>query len=95
MRSMLNGMGWRLSDNKCSGGKREENDILGCSHCQALMIRTSWASKGGYCTSCDKPVCQACADLIPRFGCSTFLKTLETSLEKEYRAAQNRIVLGI
>lgn len=95
VKSMLNGMGWRIADNRCSGGVREENDLLGCSHCQKLMERKLWADDGGFCHSCDRPVCGPCADLIPKHGCSTFLKTMEISLEKEYRRSQNAKVLGI
>lgn len=95
VKTMLNGMGWRQVDNRCSGGSREENDLLGCSHCQKLMKKNLWADDGGFCHGCDRPVCGPCCDAIPRTGCTTFMKVLETSLEKEYRRNQNARMLGL
>jgi len=94
VKSIFNGMGHRLSDNTASGGIRDENDLLGCSHCQKLMKRHLWADDGGFCHGCGRPVCGPCCDLIPRRGCTTFLKTLEISLEKAYQRAQNAKILG-
>ena len=84
-----------LADDRCSGGVRDEADMLGCSHCQRLMRQREWQCDGGFCHSCDAPVCSGCADRIPTKGCEVFLRVLEGELEREYRRSQNARLLGI
>lgn len=69
--------------------------MLGCSHCQKLMVRKVWQEDGGFCHSCDAPVCGPCADRIPKLGCEVFLRVLEGELEKQYRREQNARLLGL
>lgn len=95
VRSLYNGMGWLLADDRCSGGERDEADMLGCSHCQRLMKKGDWKNDGGFCHSCDAPVCGRCADRIPKFGCEVFMRKLEGEMEREYRARQNAMLLGL
>ena len=95
VRSIYSGAGYLLCDDTCSGGIRDEADLIGCSHCQKLMKKPDWQADGGFCHSCDAPVCSACADLIPRFGCSVFLRVLEGELERNYRRKQNARLLGL
>lgn len=95
MRSVFTGHGYLLSDDRASGGKKDEADLLGCNHCQALLKRSAWAENGGMCMSCDAPVCSLCRDRIPTHGCEHFLRQLTEALETQYRRDQNMRVLGI
>lgn len=95
VKSIFNGAGYLLADDRCSGGVRDEADMLGCSHCQRLMRKREWQCDGGFCHSCDAPVCSGCADRIPTKGCEVFLRVLEGELEREYRRSQNARLLGI
>src|SRR5271166_5101940 len=94
-RSIYNGSGYLRSDNRCSGGALEEATILGCSHCQKLLKKSEWQADGGFCHSCDAPVCGPCADRIPKHGCEVFMRVLEGEMEKQYRRTQNARLLGL
>lgn len=84
-----------MADDRCSGGKLDEADMLGCSHCQRLMKSHLWKDDGGFCHSCDAPVCGPCADKIPQHGCAVFMRVLETELERHYRRQQNSRLMGL
>jgi hypothetical protein len=95
MKSIFNGAGYLKADNRGSGGKVDEADMLGCSHCQKLIKASEWRADGGFCHSCDAPVCNHCADRIPQHGCEVFLRVLETSLMRQYRRDQNARLMGL
>lgn len=95
MKSVFNGAGYILADDRNSGGKLDEADAVGCSHCQKLMKKHDWQADGGFCHSCDAPVCGPCATLTLTQGCSPFLRVLETALMKQYRREQNARLMGI
>lgn len=94
--SIFNGAGYLKNDDRCSGGKVTESDMLGCNHCQALMPKTDWKSgAGAYCPSCDSPICMLCATRMRTEGCVPFLRRFTASLEDAYRREQNRKIMGI
>jgi hypothetical protein len=92
MKSVSNGQGYLWSDNRCSGGKFEEADILGCKHCQGLIDKRKWRVEGAFCHVCDSPLCSYCAG---KPGCTPFEKTLERALSEAHRREQNAKALGI
>ncbi len=94
-RSIYSGEGYLFSDDRCSDGPFEEASILGCSHCQKLMKKKDWQADGGFCHSCDAPVCSHCADRILKHGCEVFMRALETALMKQYRLEQNARLMGL
>lgn len=95
VRSVLNGAGYLLADDRCSGGARDEADMMGCKHCQRLMKKRDWQADGGFCHGCDAAVCGPCADRIPRFGCETFVRVVEAKIERQYRREQNARLMGL
>lgn len=94
MKSVFNRAGYLLADDRASGGKVDEADMLGCSHCQALMKRHLWSDDGGFCHGCDAPVCGPCCDKIPTHGCAPFMRQLERAVNDAYRREQNAKILG-
>ena len=95
VKSRFNGLGYRLADNTASGGLRAEADMIGCHHCQKLMVKSDWAEDGGWCSRCDGAVCGPCADRMLTKGCEAFVHQLMAKLEDQYRRAQNARMLGI
>lgn len=102
-KSRFNGAGYYLSDERASGGPREEADLIGCGHCQKTMVRgnisnpapDTWAVDGGWCSCCDGAVCAACADRMLVHGCENFKAKVERQLDGMYRRQQNAKILGI
>lgn len=90
-----NGAGYLLNDNRNSGGKKQEDDIYSCAHCQALLLKSQYVQDGGFCSRCMQPVCPHCADRMLTFGCENFLRQLEVSLGIKYREDQFRKMAGI
>ena len=93
------GAGYLFNDNRASGGKLEEADVLSCNHCQKLLVGRNWRDDGGWCGSCGQPVCGPCADkiLLPLDqggGCVPFVKRVEQALDENYRRKQNERILG-
>lgn len=68
--------------------------MVGCGHCQRLMLKCDWAEDGGHCGCCMKPTCGPCADRILVHGCETFVRQLESNLDAAYRRRQNAMALG-
>jgi len=95
VRSVFNGVGYRMADNRASGGGVDEADMLGCFHCQKLMQKKLWSDDGGFCHCCDGPICGVCADRMLSRGCENFLRRLTSKLEQKYRAEQNARILGL
>lgn len=93
VRSRFSGLGYLVNDDRASGGKKTESDMLGCGHCQALMRRGDWQEDGGHCSCCDTAVCGPCADRILTVGCESFLRQLERSLNEQYVRSQNARML--
>lgn len=89
MKSVFSGSGYLLVDDRASGGRLVEADMLGCNHCQALLKKNEWREDGGHCGGCMQPVCGPCADKILTHGCEPFLRQLEAALERDYTRAQN------
>ena len=80
MKTYQKGQGYLMNDNRASGGKLEEADVLTCTHCQKVLLNDDWKEDGGFCGQCMHPVCGKCADLMLVTGCTPFVKKIEKSL---------------
>ena len=85
LRSVFNGAGYYTNDNRASGGRLEEDDLVGCEHCQASVKRAEWKMHGGYCRECDSPLCITCAEKAVKFGCDNFKRLVERRWEELQR----------
>lgn len=94
MKSRFAQSGYLINDNRASGGLREEDDILACNHCSALLRASEWKRAGGYCTGCDKPLCTRCLSEVGRTGCVPEVARLERAIADDYRRRQNARVCG-
>lgn len=96
MRSIFNGAGYFCNDDRASGGRLAEDDIIACAHHGGAMKKANWKLKGGFCTVCDKPLCHACVERARRFGCEgPQTRRLEQALTEAHRREQNARLLGI
>jgi len=103
MRTILTGAGYRFSDNSESGGAKEENDVLCCPHCQAVIYKSgpneNWrASDGGsgWCGRCNAPICGTCANrALTEVGCTPFVEYVEKLMSDEHRRTQFRKLAGL
>lgn len=69
--------GYYVNDNRVSGGKKEEDDVKTCTHCQAILLMRRWKHYGGFCRQCNAPICGRCGERMEVFGCEPFLKKME------------------
>ncbi len=100
MKTQTHGAGYLFNDDRASGGKVSEADVLTCPHCEKIIEHAQWRKEreqggGGYCRKCQAPVCGPCLDRMLRFGCEPYLKRIEQTVEANHRREQNRKVLGI
>jgi hypothetical protein len=101
MRSINNGAGYFFNDDRCSGGKLDEDDVIACEHrapgCTSnLMKKSEWKLQGGFCMCCGKPLCLKCYERTKKFGCEgPEVKRFEQAINDDYRRSQNAKVLGI
>ena len=86
--------GYLQQDNRASGGGVEEADVWTCSHCQAIILVNKWKQEGGFCHSCDKPICFTCFEKAKVEGCVPWRKKVDSALENRYRMEQNAKILG-
>lgn len=94
-KSIFHGLGYNLNDNRASGGKKVEADLMGCFHCQALIDKTKWKAEGAFCHCCDGPVCSHCDRRMTQFGCENFIRKLDQAANNLHRQQQNSKVLGL
>jgi hypothetical protein len=96
-KSIYNGLGYVMNDNRSSGGKLVEDDVLGCGHCQTCINRANWKAYGeNRCFSCDEAICSICLFEMKNTGCGcqNFKRAFERAIEDRYRREQNAKVLG-
>lgn len=84
-----------MVDNRASGGRVREDDILGCRHCQACIDKAKWKVEGAFCHACDGPICSFCDARKSTFGCEVFEKRFARAIEESYRKEQNSKILGL
>jgi hypothetical protein len=94
-RRYLDGAGYFINDDRCSGGHLSEDDVLGCAHCQKALKRKIWIDNGGYCSQCDWELCVECATKALTEGCANFKRMFEREIEAAYVREQNARILGI
>ena len=95
MKSIFSAAGYLMNDNRASGNKLEEADILGCLHCQAAIEAQKWRVDGAFCHGCNGPICSWCDQTTN--GCTGqfhFYRRLERAVEDRYRRDQNAKILG-
>jgi len=73
-------MGYLLNDNRESGGALLEADTKACPHCQGVIVMSAWRRNGGFCFSCDAPVCFQCFAAMQQHGCTPYLRLIELAL---------------
>jgi hypothetical protein len=100
MKRQADGAGYLFNDDRNSGGKLDEADMVTCPHCEALLRLQDWRKEreqggGGWCRKCFAPVCGPCLDRMLVFGCEPYLKKIDQAVEENYRRQQNRKTLGI
>jgi hypothetical protein len=96
MTSIFDGHGYFYNDDRNSGGKLDEDDLLGCGHCPKPLKKAEWKQQGGMCMVCNKPLCIHCYRRAIEFGCSgPEIARFEKELEDRYRREQNAKILGI
>ena len=98
MTSIYDNMGYMRNDNRASGGGLEQEDMLGCNHCQASIRKSHWQKNGGWCHGCAKPVCLLCAKKLtatPPEPCRTWTQFVDEELQKLYVREQNAKILGL
>lgn len=95
-KSIFHGSGYFMNDDRASGGKLAEDDILACAHHGGAMKKSDWRMKGGMCFNCSRPICHQCVAIAQRFGCQgPEEKKIEAAVNANYRAEQNAKLLGI
>lgn len=101
MTSIFSGAGYFMNDDRASGGKLAEDDLVGCAHavargCTPTMKKSAWKLQGGMCFVCGKPICIACTARAQKFGCEgPEVARVERAVNDLYRREQNAKVLGI
>ncbi len=85
---MTQSLGYVKNDNRSSGGSIQEDDIVGCNHCQRAMNLKNWKKKGGWCSACDARVCFLCAEQTKREGCLPWRKRVDQALEAQAQRKQ-------
>lgn len=94
-RRYLDGAGYFVNDDRVSGGRLSEDDVLGCAHCQKALKRKIWLNEGGYCSQCDQELCVECATKALTEGCANFKRMVERELAAAYVREQNARIFGI
>lgn len=89
----LQGQGYLLNDNTNSGGHKQEADVFGCPHCQAVLHGPN--SHDYWCPKCFAPICYTCAGKMETEGCVPFMRKIEQALEAHYRKKQFAKVAGL
>jgi hypothetical protein len=69
--------GYLSVDDRASGGRHREDDVLGCGHCQASVPKRVWKAHGGMCWQCDSELCLTCAERAVEHGCENFRRLVE------------------
>lgn len=95
-KSIFNGAGYFMNDDRSSGGKLDEDDLVGCGHCPKPLKKAQWKTQGGMCFVCTKPLCNHCTARALKFGCDgPEVKRVEAAVNDQYRREQNAKILGI
>jgi hypothetical protein len=97
MKRISDGAGYFLNDDRASGGKRDEDDLLGCGHCPRPVKKHKWQIHGGICFVCGKPLCFACYDTAHKTKqCrGSEEENIIRAVDEAYRKQQNAKVFGI
>ncbi len=93
--SRWDGHGYWYNDDRCSGGRKAEDDLGGCAHCQKALKKRIWLQNGGYCNQCDQELCVECATKALTEGCANFKRQVERAVADAYRREQNARLMGI
>lgn len=95
MKSMFNGAGYVMNDNRASGGVLREDDIISCVSCQAAIDKSKWREQGAFCHALGGPICSFCDRCRPLADLEPFEKRFARAIEENYRKEQNAKILGL
>jgi hypothetical protein len=97
MKSIFNQSGYFLNDDRASGGRFEQDDLLGCGHCPRPVKKHKWQAQGGMCYVCGKPLCFACYEIMHKSKqCAGSQEDqIIRAVNETYHKQQNAKVLGI
>jgi hypothetical protein len=93
--------GYQWNDDSPSGGKKAENDVQTCPHCQAVILMQTWRKvedgkmNGGFCMRCSAPVCGPCNARMAAEGCVPYIARLEKVFDMTVKLAQFRRDAGL
>ena len=95
MSSVFNGMGYLFNDDRASGGKFIEADLLGCNHCDRTFTKRQWFTwHEPRCLGCFRSICPECVIRAQTRGCENATRRLERAIEERHRRAQNARMIG-
>ena len=83
-----------VNDDRVSGGKLDQADILCCAHCQCIL-RFDQPEKRHLCRRGGHPICDTCKAKEMVEGCSPFTAFLDQEREKSERRQQLSKALGL
>ena len=74
-----------------------EDAVQTCSHCQAIIKMSEWKQDGGWCSRCEKPLCNHadCMAQTARLGCVPFIQQLERQIENTIKLEQHLKIAGL
>ena len=83
-----------FNDNRTSGGKLDQADILCCAHCQCVL-RWDQPEKRHLCRRGGHVICDVCKADEMQNGCSPFTAFLDREREKLERRNQLSKAIGL
>lgn len=94
---MWTGHGYFLNDDRASGGRKSEDDVILCTHCERPILKHYWQSQAGaFCFSCFAPICEDCGAKMKASGqCEVHERRFRQAIDDNYRREQNARILGI
>ncbi len=96
-KSIFNSSGYFSNDDRASGGKLEEDDLLGCGHCPRPVKAHKWKQAGGMCFVCGKPLCFACYEETSKTKHCTGSQEEQIlrAVNEAYHRKQNNKIMGL
>lgn len=90
MKSIFTGHGYFMNDDRASGGKLAEDDVVTCIHHGGVLKKHEWKLQGGMCMICHGPLCDHCYEQTRKLGCTgPQEKMIERAVNDLYRREQN------
>lgn len=81
--------------NNKDASRKQEDDVLTCTHCQCIILLRAWRDDGGFCSRCMAPICAKCADRMLTNGCEPFVAQVERAVKAAGKLDQFRKMAGL